>query len=66
MYRSCVGGWYRPEKDHDTGRIGSTINKVVAEFIEHKKEEEKYNIQIKEEYSDIPTPYIIKDKEWVS
>src|SRR5699024_5105405 len=63
VYRSCVGGWYRPTKDHDTGRIGYTINKVVDEFIEHKKEEEKYNIQIKEEYSDIPTPYIIKDKE---
>ena len=63
VYRSCVGGWYRPTKDHQTGRIGSTINKVVAEFIERKKEEEKYNIQIKEEYSDIPTPYIIKDKE---
>lgn len=63
VYRSCSGGWYRPTKDHQTGRIGSTINKVVAEFIERKKEEEKYNIQIKEEYSDIPTPYIIKDKE---
>lgn len=46
VYRSTVGGWYRPEKDHQTGRIGSTINKVVAEYIEYKKSKEFEGLKI--------------------
>lgn len=53
VYRSCVGGWYRPTKDHDTGRIGSTINKVVAEFIERKRNNIKaFNVEVRA-YRDI-------------